>query len=616
MSSRISEKPEATNGKKTSKPSWVGKRVGRFRLVSELGRGAMGRVFRAEDTLLQRQVALKVLPKMLRRGSKTIAVERLITEARAAATLEHPHVVNVYEVNESGGVYYIAMELLAGGSLRDIVKAAGPMDCARACLLCADAADALSQAHGSGIIHRDIKPANLMLTRNGRCKVADFGLARIDDAGDLSSILPESVGTPQFVAPELMRGIPASPRSDIYSLGATLWFLLTGHPPFEASTAAELLRQHLESPLPDLLTIRPDLPPGLAQAVSKAMSKRPADRFESALQFEKVLRVYTIPTETSNTSLNALMSVTEPVVPQETVVAPPKITWRFDWRFNWKRPPVLIGASAAAVLVLAMILVPLLRSHPAANSSGIAHRNTSTAALTDPEPAPEQPAVRYVREDARTLSNRGRTFIRQGQFADAAADFSRALEQDPTDIMNWYYRGVLAAYMGQNDVYRQTCKGMFQRFSSASNATMRDKTAKTCAIFPDSGIEPKDLVALTDTLPPEGNGSPDLVAWFHFCKGLARYRNGQFSECIELIQKAKIPDRVTRAPVAQLIEAMAQWRSGKRTEAQSTLRQATERLDQSLAKPGIDDLGRDGLEDWLNSQTLRRQAEAMILHGK
>src|SRR5579864_6649108 len=182
------------NGKSSAAPAWQGKRVGRFRLVAELGRGSMGRVLRAEDTLLHRQVAIKVLPKVLRRGSKTIAVERLLAEARAAATLDHPHVVTVYEVNESGGVYYIAMELLEGGSLRDIVKAAGPMDYQRACLLCADAADALAQAHASGIIHRDVKPANLLLTRNGRCKVADFGLARIDDAGDLSSVLPESVG--------------------------------------------------------------------------------------------------------------------------------------------------------------------------------------------------------------------------------------------------------------------------------------------------------------------------------------------------------------------------------------------------------------------------------------
>ena len=119
MVSRITSQSDAP-AEKTSPPSWVGKRVGRFRLVSLLGTGAMGRVFRAEDTLLHRQVALKVLPKVLKRGGRTIAVDRLIHEARAAATLDHPHVVTVFEVNESNGVYYIAMEMLEGGSLRDL----------------------------------------------------------------------------------------------------------------------------------------------------------------------------------------------------------------------------------------------------------------------------------------------------------------------------------------------------------------------------------------------------------------------------------------------------------------------------------------------------------------
>src|SRR5260221_12733617 len=125
----------------TPVPAWLGKRVGRFKLLGLLGQGAMGRVFRAEDTVLQRYAALKVLPKTIKSGNETIAVERLLREARAAATLEHPNVVTVYEVNESAGVHYIAMELVEGGTLYDLVKSTGPLEHARACLLCADAAD-------------------------------------------------------------------------------------------------------------------------------------------------------------------------------------------------------------------------------------------------------------------------------------------------------------------------------------------------------------------------------------------------------------------------------------------------------------------------------------------
>ncbi|HSU68838.1 MAG TPA: serine/threonine-protein kinase, partial [Tepidisphaeraceae bacterium] len=286
-------------GSKTSvvlAPKWLGKRVGRFKLLALLGQGAMGRVFRAEDTLMQRHVALKLLPRTVKKGpNNSVGAEMLIREARAAAAIEHPGAVSIYEINEAGDTYYIAMELLEGGSLRDLVKAAGPLDPTRACLLAAEAAEALAHGHSIGVVHRDVKPANLMLNRSGRCKVVDFGLARVDDPSDLSSFLAESVGTPQFIAPEILTGTPASAQSDIYSLGGTVWYLLTGHPPFEAGTAQDLLQMHVHSPLPDLRQIRPDVPQGLADALATALAKRPNERYASMAQFAKVLRVHTIP---------------------------------------------------------------------------------------------------------------------------------------------------------------------------------------------------------------------------------------------------------------------------------------------------------------------------------
>lgn len=613
----MEQSPRMPDGQQKPVPSWEGKRVGRFKLISELGRGAMGRVFRAEDTLLQRHVALKVLPKVLRRGHKTIGVERLIAEARAAATLEHPNVVTVYEVNESSGVFYIAMELLSGGSLRDLIKAAGPMDYQRACLLCADAAEALAYAHAQGIVHRDVKPANLMLTRSGRCKVVDFGLARMEDAADLSSRMPESVGTPQFIASELLRGIPASDRSDIYSLGATLWYLLTGHPPFDGKTAAELLQQHLEAPLPDLLAIRPDLPSGLVQAISKAMSKRPADRYESAGQFEKVLRIYTIPAEHSATgSLSALMSVTEPSGTQfvQPIAAAPAgaIRWKPSQR-------VTIGAAAAVVLVIGAALIPML-GHGTPKTSRTAGSNLVPAgapAAAGDSSAPRQaaPAPAPLPLDARALAERAMQFARRGQFSEAAADYAKAIQLDPSDVMNWYYRGCLTAYLGDKAAYREDCTGMFRQFSANSNVTIRDKTAKTCGLLPDSGVDPRDLLKVTDTLPADGTGITDLAAWFSMGKGLALYRAGEYDPCIEAADKALTPDRTVRASAAQLIKAMAQWQKGQHAEARSTLRQATDRMDRGLGRLGIDDLGKDGVEDWLNCQTLRRQAQKLIGPG-
>jgi len=276
-------------------PSWMGKRVGRFRLTGLLGQGAMGRVFRAEDTMLRRQVALKVLPKTIKRGQRTVEAEKLIREARAVASLEHPNIVQVYEVNEAGGIYYIAMELVESGSLRDLVEGQGPIDYLRVCQLGGEAAEALGHAHASGIVHRDVKPANLLLTRTGRVKVADFGLARVEDPSDLTNFLAESVGTPQFVAPEILQGQPATGKSDMYSLGATLWYLLTGKPPFEAARAEELLHKHINAPLPSLKKLRPDLPDALVRTINTSLAKDPAKRHGTAEQLAAALRVHSIP---------------------------------------------------------------------------------------------------------------------------------------------------------------------------------------------------------------------------------------------------------------------------------------------------------------------------------
>jgi serine/threonine protein kinase len=184
----------------------------------------MGLVIQAEDVHLKRIVALKVLRKQLatsERGKKSI--EQFIREARAAALIEHPNIVRVYEVNQHGEWWYIAMEMVTGNSLQAIVKAAGPLPASRACPIIADAATGLQVAHELGMIHRDIKPGNILVTRNGHGKVSDFGLVRIDDPDDpVDSYERQSIGTPYFMAPEIIRRGTIGPAVDIYSLGGTL----------------------------------------------------------------------------------------------------------------------------------------------------------------------------------------------------------------------------------------------------------------------------------------------------------------------------------------------------------------------------------------------------------
>ena len=164
----------------------------------------------------------------------------------------------------------------------------------RACQLGAEAAEALAHAAQMGIVHRDIKPQNLMLTRSGRCKLTDFGLARIDDPADGFSMPVGAVGTPTYMAPEVIRREPATPKSDVYSLGCVLVYLLTGKPPFSAPDREKLLKAHLESAAPNVCTLRPDLPESLGKVISRALAKEPEER-PTADMLAKQLRAHTIP---------------------------------------------------------------------------------------------------------------------------------------------------------------------------------------------------------------------------------------------------------------------------------------------------------------------------------
>lgn len=266
--------------------------LGRFKLRKRIGRGGMGEVWVARDEELRRDVALKVLRPT---DQDPEAVARFEREIRATAALQHPNTIRIFSHGVSeDGLWYYAMELLEGQTLQGLVHHVGALPQRRAAALLHQAARALSEAHERGIVHRDIKPDNLFVTSLGGepdvVKVLDFGIVRMaeDDAGLTSTGFV--AGTPAYMAPEVATGETATPAADVYALGATLYFALTGAPPFDGPDAASVLRQHVNVPTPRLGTrTATPISPALENVCMCALAKDPKDRFDSAAAFAYAL---------------------------------------------------------------------------------------------------------------------------------------------------------------------------------------------------------------------------------------------------------------------------------------------------------------------------------------
>lgn len=254
---------------------------GRYRILNRIGSGGMADVYCAEDTHLGRQVALKVLHRRFAQDQEF--VERFRREASAAAGLQHPNVVNVYDRGSHDSTYYIAMELLAGRTLKDLIKSEAPLDQERAIDIGVQILRAAGFAHKRGIIHRDFKPHNVMIGAADNVKVTDFGIARAgaSEMTETGSIM----GTAQYLSPEQAQGHGVTAESDIYSIGVILYEMLGGRVPFEGDSAVSIALKHLSEPPQRLALVRPDIHPALEAAVMRSLAKNPADRYANADEF-------------------------------------------------------------------------------------------------------------------------------------------------------------------------------------------------------------------------------------------------------------------------------------------------------------------------------------------
>ena len=263
---------------------------GRYEVHRRLGRGGMAEVFLARDQLLDRPVAMKVLfPEF---ATDPAFVERFRREATAAANLNHPNIVGVYDWGEADGTYFIVMEFVDGRTLSEILRDEGPLHPDRVADVGADVAAALGFAHRNGVVHRDVKPGNVLVTPTGQVKVADFGIARAITANADENLTQVGtvMGTATYFSPEQARGDTVDPRSDIYSLGCVLYELLLGRPPFSGDTPVAIAYKHVQEPVVPLRQINAELPVAIEAIVLKCLAKNPANRYPSAEDLRADLR--------------------------------------------------------------------------------------------------------------------------------------------------------------------------------------------------------------------------------------------------------------------------------------------------------------------------------------
>jgi formylglycine-generating enzyme required for sulfatase activity/serine/threonine protein kinase len=401
------------------------KRLGGFELIGKIGQGAMGAVFKARQISIDRPVALKVLPQRLSKNKQF--VERFLRESRAAAKLNHPNIVQAIDAGLASGYYYFAMELVDGPTLRSLMNAEGRLPERRALEIVRDIARALDYAHGMGIIHRDIKPENILLAPDGTAKLADLGLAREMASADQSMTQTGvAMGTPHYVSPEQVRGEKdLDGRTDIYSLGATLYHLLVGQTPYTGGTGTEVMSKHLTEPVPDPRRVRPDLSFNTATLIRKAMAKNRDSRHPDAASFAQAIdAVLAAPTEETT-------AVTQPGNASNMPLN--RHAAAKTQKSSSKKTMVAVSAAAGLLLVVILAVWPGKSSEtPPPAIPEPSTQNTALKPDTDADPgaelrpdtADERQRAKQAQEAFESLRQRAAQLARTGDYDAALAVYS------------------------------------------------------------------------------------------------------------------------------------------------------------------------------------------------
>jgi predicted Ser/Thr protein kinase len=378
----------------------VGQTIGKYRVVSRLGRGGMGTVYKAVDETLEREVAIKCLNPDL---ADADVLRRFRAEAIMLARLNHPNIATLFELTEHGGDLLMVMEFVRGETFDHVSASGGPMSFDRAARLCRQVLDALAYAHRAGVVHRDLKPANLMLTESGQTKVMDFGIARMAGTEHLT-LDGFMMGTPAYMAPEQVLGGEIDGRTDLYAMGVVFYRLLTAHLPFKADSGIAMVQKQISDPPTPVRQFRADLPPMCQEILTRAMAKAPADRYQTAEEFRDALAGLDGVSPADFTSTRAMPPPIaaspdlEPTLPpmltpvlmekpmtqvggQPVVVGPPPPT----------APPARARSAAAVVVglvLLAAAVTGIVLFRRTAGAKPASEAGTPTASVAAPAAAP------------------------------------------------------------------------------------------------------------------------------------------------------------------------------------------------------------------------------------
>jgi serine/threonine protein kinase len=359
----------------------TGKQFGSYQIVGPLGEGGMAAVYKAYQPAMQRFVAIKVLPRhMSTSGEFTLRFQR---EARLVAQLQHPHILPVFDYGESEGYPYIVMPFIVGGTLADILrKQRVSLPEARRIII--QVGDALSYAHGRGMIHRDIKPSNILIDERGNCLLTDFGLARMIEADDRFTTSGRIMGTPAYMSPEQGLGTETDPRSDVYSLGIILYEMLTGRLPYTAETPIAVVYKQVNDPLPSARKFNPSLSEAVELILLKSLAKNPNDRFQSADAFVDAVQQVLPENPSADKTLSEKVGPVLSAAPDPDAAKLPVDESPVERRF----PARILGGAGVIALVI-LVAVTMSRSNTPVTATVTPTVNPTTSSTIIPTGTPE-----------------------------------------------------------------------------------------------------------------------------------------------------------------------------------------------------------------------------------